>query len=78
MRERFGKPNFYDRYDMEDYELRKNPMVFKYSRTQLMNIGGDKYENINDRHNDYQYQQPVDLEDQVDGDAVVRIKHKIF
>jgi hypothetical protein len=76
MRERFGNPNYYDRYDMEDYTLRRDPMVFKYHRSGLKNIGKDKYEHINDRHNDYIYPQPVSLEDQLDGEKVVRMKHK--
>jgi hypothetical protein len=76
MREKFGNPNLYNQYDMSHYTLRRDPMVFKYHRSQLKSVGKNKYEDIKDKYNDYIYPKPTNLQPMEDGIKVIKSKQK--
>ena len=61
---------------MSDYEMRRDPMVFKYHRTRLPNMGPGIYDEIEDAQNDYIFKKPVSLLGQEDGVTIVKTNEK--
>lgn len=62
MEEKFGKIELYDSLDMSHYQLKRDPAVFKYHRSEFEAIAPNKMAFIDDKEMDYQYPVPNNLE----------------
>ena len=76
MVEKFGNLNLYDKYDMSDYELKRDPMVFKYDRSEFEKICPSNMDFIKDQDCDYVHPQPKSLANLVDNKTVFTQNHK--
>ena len=62
MEKRFGKIEMYDTLDMSHYQLKRDPAVFKYHRSEFEKIAPNKMDFIDDKEMDYQYPVPINYE----------------
>lgn len=66
MVEQFGDFEYYDKYDMSYYTLKRDPMIFKYHRSDLQKLKNSPYEKIADEHLDYKWPKPKSIVNKVD------------